>query len=122
MHLRVQMLPQHLPKSVHHRLQLAEPQLALAGQGTHALSGLVLQVVAARELGPVGLATFSLVYGALTAFVLAVYAGLIGLTETVVGRSGGVTRLRWGAYEARVNSMTGNVITVVRIGSGGGGR
>ena len=40
----------------------------------------------------------------------------------VVGRSGGVTRLRWGAYEARVNSTTGNVITVVRIGSGGGGR
>ena len=31
MHLRVQMLPQHLPESIHHRLQLAEPQLALAG-------------------------------------------------------------------------------------------
>jgi signal transduction histidine kinase len=31
----------------------------------------------------------SLVYGALTAFVVAVYAALIGLTETVVGRSGG---------------------------------
>jgi len=31
MHLRVQMLPQHLSKSVHHCLQLAEPQLALAG-------------------------------------------------------------------------------------------
>jgi hypothetical protein len=40
----------------------------------------------------------------------------------VVGRSGGVTRIRWGAYEARVNSTTGNVITVVRFSSGGGGR
>ena len=31
MHFRVQMLPQHRAKSIHHRLQLAEPQLALAG-------------------------------------------------------------------------------------------
>lgn len=29
MHLRIQMLPQHLAKSVHHGLQLAKPQLAL---------------------------------------------------------------------------------------------
>jgi two-component system NarL family sensor kinase len=32
----------------------------------------------------------SLVYGTLTAFVLAVYAALIGLTETIVGQRGGV--------------------------------
>jgi hypothetical protein len=40
----------------------------------------------------------------------------------VVSRSNGVTRIRWGAYEARVSSRTGNVITVVRVGGGGGGR
>jgi hypothetical protein len=40
----------------------------------------------------------------------------------VVSRSGGVTRIRSGGYEARVNSSTGNVITVIRIGKGGGGR
>ena len=40
----------------------------------------------------------------------------------VVARGGGVTRIRWGAYEARVNSKTGNVITVIRFSSGGGGR
>jgi hypothetical protein len=30
MHLLVQMLPKHLPKPIHHNLQLAKPQLALA--------------------------------------------------------------------------------------------
>jgi hypothetical protein len=29
MHLLIQMLPQHLPKSIHHGLQLSKPQLAL---------------------------------------------------------------------------------------------
>jgi O-antigen/teichoic acid export membrane protein len=58
---------------------------ALAGQGTHALSGLVLQVVAARELGPVGLATFSLVYGALV-LATAVCSGLVGDGLTILDR------------------------------------
>jgi len=38
----------------------------------------------------------------------------------VVARSGGVTRVRQGNYEVRVNSTTGNVITVVKVSGGGG--
>lgn len=42
----------------------------------------------------------------------------------IVGQSGGVTKIRYGSYEARVNTNTGNVITVIRVGGGGygGGR
>ncbi|MDQ0647275.1 hypothetical protein QFZ53_001471 [Microbacterium natoriense] len=42
----------------------------------------------------------------------------------VVGQGGGVTKIRFGQWEARVNSSTGNVITVIKNTSGGssGGR
>ncbi len=58
---------------------------ALAGQGTLALAGLVLQVAAARELGAAGLATFSLVYGAVV-LATAVTSGLVGDSLTVLDR------------------------------------
>jgi O-antigen/teichoic acid export membrane protein len=58
---------------------------ALAGQATHALSGLVLQVAAARELGAAGLAAFSLGYGALV-LATAVCSGLVGDGLTILDR------------------------------------
>ncbi len=58
---------------------------ALAGQGTQALAGLVLQVLAARALGAVGLAVFSLVYGAIV-LATAVCSGLVGDSLTVLDR------------------------------------
>lgn len=58
---------------------------ALVGQATNALSGFVLQVAAARELGASGLATFSLGYGALV-LGTAVSSGLVGSALTVLDR------------------------------------
>lgn len=58
---------------------------ALAGQGGQAVAGLALQVVAARELGAAGLATFSLVYGAIV-LATAVCSGLVGDSLTVLDR------------------------------------
>lgn len=42
----------------------------------------------------------------------------------VTGRGGGVTKVKYGQWEARVNTSSGNVITVIRNTSGGssGGR
>jgi len=42
----------------------------------------------------------------------------------IVGQGGGVIKIRYGQWEARVNTNTGNVITVIRNTSGGssGGR
>ena len=59
---------------------------ALAGQVTSALAGLVLQVAAARELGAAGLATFSLVYGAIV-LATALCSGLVGDSLTVLDRT-----------------------------------
>jgi hypothetical protein len=59
---------------------------ALAGQGTYALSGLVVQVAAARELGAAGLAAFSLGYGALV-LGTAVCSGLVGDSLTILDRA-----------------------------------
>ncbi|MBN1091559.1 hypothetical protein JKP75_02580 [Blastococcus sp. TML/M2B] len=58
---------------------------ALAGQAGQAVAGLALQVVAARELGAAGLATFSLVYGAMV-LATAVCSGLVGDSLTVLDR------------------------------------
>ncbi|MBJ7450534.1 MAG: hypothetical protein JHC71_00455 [Blastococcus sp.] len=58
---------------------------ALAGQAGQAVAGLALQVVAARELGAAGLATFSVVYGAMV-LATAVCSGLVGDSLTVLDR------------------------------------
>ena len=58
---------------------------ALVGQAGQAVAGLALQVVAARELGAAGLATFSLVYGAMV-LATAVCSGLVGDSLTVLDR------------------------------------
>ena len=58
---------------------------AVAGQAGQAVAGLALQVVAARELGAAGLATFSLVYGAIV-LATAVCSGLVGDSLTVLDR------------------------------------
>jgi O-antigen/teichoic acid export membrane protein len=57
----------------------------LAGQGTYALSGLAVQIAAARELGAAGLAAFSLGYGALV-LGTAVSSGLVGDSLTILDR------------------------------------
>ena len=59
---------------------------ALTGQGTQALAGLALQVAAARSLGAAGLASFSLVYGAIV-LATAVCSGLVGDSLTVLDRT-----------------------------------
>ncbi|OMQ15482.1 hypothetical protein A7K94_0209120 [Modestobacter sp. VKM Ac-2676] len=64
---------------------------AVVGQGTQALAGLVLLVAAARHLGAAGLATFSLVYGAVV-LVTAVASGMVGDSLTVLDRSSPRTR------------------------------
>ncbi|MGY1808995.1 hypothetical protein ACI8AF_16625 [Blastococcus sp. SYSU D00669] len=58
---------------------------AVTGQVSQALAGLVLQVAAARSLGAAGLATFSLVYGAIV-LVTAVSSGMVGDSLTVLDR------------------------------------
>lgn len=58
---------------------------AVAGQVTQAAAGLVLQVAAARYLGAAGLATFSLIYGAIV-LVTAVSSGMVGDSLTVLDR------------------------------------
>jgi O-antigen/teichoic acid export membrane protein len=64
---------------------------AVAGQVTQAVAGLVLQVAAARFLGAAGLATFSLVYGAVV-LVTAVTSGMVGDSLTVLDRHESGTR------------------------------
>jgi O-antigen/teichoic acid export membrane protein len=59
---------------------------AITGQVTQAAAGLVLQVAAARFLGAAGLATFSLVYGAIV-LVTAVASGMVGDSLTVLDRA-----------------------------------
>ena len=58
---------------------------ALTAQGTQAVAGLVLQVAAARALGAAGLASFSLVYGAIV-LATAICSGLVGDSLTVLDR------------------------------------
>jgi len=58
---------------------------AMTAQGTQAVAGLALQVVAARELGAAGLATFALAYGAIV-LATAVCSGLVGDSLTVLDR------------------------------------
>ncbi len=67
------------------RLVRAPVTGAMAGQVTLALSGLVLQVAAARALGAAGLATWSLAYGVIV-LATALASGLVGDSLTVLDR------------------------------------
>ncbi len=67
------------------RLARAPVTGAMAGQVTLALSGLVLQVAAARALGAAGLATWSLAYGVIV-LATALASGLVGDSLTVLDR------------------------------------
>lgn len=79
---------------------------ALVAQGTLAVSGLVLQVAAARELGAAGLAAFSLGYGAVV-LVTAVCSGLVGDSLTVLDR-----------HDPGVRAALHRLATGVAVGTG----
>jgi O-antigen/teichoic acid export membrane protein len=79
---------------------------AVVGQVTQAIAGLVLQVAAARYLGAAGLATFSLIYGAIV-LVTAVSSGMVGDSLTVLDR-----------HEPRVRAGLHVWSAVVSVGAG----
>lgn len=87
---------------------------ALAGQATNALSGLVLQVAAARELGASGLAAFSLGYGVLV-LGTAVSSGLVGTGLTILDRHEPRTRSGLHVWTALVSVAVG-VVGVLAAG------
>jgi O-antigen/teichoic acid export membrane protein len=64
---------------------------AVAGQVSQAIAGLVLSVAAVRTLGAAGLATFSLIYGAIV-LATAVTSGMVGDSLTVLDRHDRGTR------------------------------
>src|SRR3954471_24298786 len=82
---------------------------AVAGQVSQAVAGLVLQVAAARFLGAAGLATFSLIYGAIV-LVTAVSSGMVGDSLTVLDR-----------HEPRVRAGLPVWALTVAVGAGLGG-
>src|SRR4051812_27948352 len=79
---------------------------AVVGQVTQAVAGLVLQVAAARFLGAAGLATFSLIYGAIV-LVTAVSSGMVGDSLTVLDR-----------HEPRVRAGLHVWSMIVSVGAG----
>jgi O-antigen/teichoic acid export membrane protein len=79
---------------------------AVAGQVTQAGAALVLQVAAARFLGAAGLATFSLVYGAIV-LVTAVSSGLVGDSLTVLDRADPATRAALHVWAVAVSGIAG---------------
>jgi O-antigen/teichoic acid export membrane protein len=79
---------------------------AVVGQVTQAAAGLVLSVAAARYLGAAGLATFSLIYGAIV-LVTAVSSGLVGDSLTVLDR-----------HEPRVRAGLHAWAVLVSVGAG----
>src|SRR4051812_14636929 len=79
---------------------------AVVGQVTQAAAGLVLSVAAARYLGAAGLATFSLIYGAIV-LVTAVSSGMVGDSLTVLDR-----------HEPRVRAGLHVWAVVVSVGAG----
>ncbi|WP_104523845.1 MATE family efflux transporter [Blastococcus atacamensis] len=83
---------------------------ALAGQASQAVAGLALQVAAARELGAAGLATFSLIYGAIV-LATAVCSGLVGDSLTVLDR-------RAPGIRAALHVGTVSVSVVAAVGGG----
>lgn len=84
---------------------------ALVGQATNALSGFVIQIAAARELGAAGLATFSLGYGALV-LGTAVSSGLVGSGLTVLDRQERGIRAGLHVWTALVSIAVGLVAVV----------
>ena len=88
---------------------------AVAGQVSQAAAALVLQVAAARELGAAGLATFSLVYGAIV-LVTAVASGLVGDSLTVLDRTERGTRAAlhvWAVAVAAGAGVLGTALTLL---------
>src|SRR4051812_14313388 len=88
---------------------------AVAGQVTQAGAALVLQVAAARFLGAAGLATFSVVYGAIV-LVTAVSSGLVGDSLTVLDRTDPGTRAAlhvWAVVVSGTAGVLGAVLTLV---------
>ncbi len=77
---------------------------AVLGQGTQALAGLALQVVAARLLGAGGLAVFALGYGVLV-LGTAVCSGLVGDSLTVLDRTDRGTRAGLHVWTALVSGL-----------------
>lgn len=92
---------------------------ALVGQGTLAVSGLVLQVAAARELGAAGLAGFSLVYGAIV-LATAVSSGLVGDSLVVLDRHAAGVRAALHVLGVAVAIGTGAVGLLLVLGTGWG--
>src|SRR5690242_13638085 len=85
---------------------------AVAGQVTQAGAALVLQVAAARTLGAAGLATFSLVYGAIV-LATAVVSGLVGDSLTVLDRADPGTRAALQVWAVAVSAAAGLVGAVL---------
>lgn len=88
---------------------------ALAAQITLALSSFVLQVLAARQLGPAGLGTFALLFGGIV-MATAITTGLIGDSLTVLDRrdqkiASALFRLGWLLITAF--SLVGAAVVVV---------
>lgn len=85
---------------------------ALAGQGTLAAGSFVLQVVAARTLGPEDFGVFALLFGAIV-MATAVSTGLVGDSLTVLDRHDPVVRwalARCGAWAVAVVAVAGPVL------------
>lgn len=87
---------------------------AVVGQVTQAVAGLVLQVAAARFLGAAGLATFSLVYGAIV-LVTAVSSGMVGDSLIVLDRHEPRVRAGLHAWALIVSGGAGIVGAVVAV-------
>src|SRR3954468_20877166 len=87
---------------------------AVFGQVTQAAAGLVLSVAAARFLGAAGLATFSLIYGAIV-LVTAVSSGMVGDSLTVLDRHEPRVRAGLHVWAVVVSVGAGVVGTVVAV-------
>jgi O-antigen/teichoic acid export membrane protein len=90
---------------------------ALTGQVTQAAAALVLQVAAARSLGAAGLATFSLLYGAIV-LVTAVVSGLVGDSLTVLDRSHPRIRAALHVWGVGVAIAAGVLGAALAVGTG----
>ncbi len=99
------------------RLVRAPVTGAMAGQVTLALSGLVLQVAAARALGAAGLATWSLAYGVVV-LATALASGLVGDSLTVLDRHRPDTRAGLHAWAVLLAVSTALVCGMVASLSG----
>src|SRR3954462_6478875 len=90
---------------------------AVVGQVTQAAAGLVLSVPAARYLGAAGLATFSLIYGAIV-LVTAVSSGMVGDSLTVLDRHEPRVRAGLHVWAVLVSGAAGVLGALVAAGTG----